>query len=662
MSNEENNKHLPAITGDAESLEKEESSNGTLELILKSLKEQATAQRLAFEMAPNENNQGEFSSLYTAKTRLTPDHILKGITGPGGDELLNQILQARSNVIGSFGRPRTDRFSVGFEFVPMNADDDKLDDPNKSEEVKEQIHLAKEVLWNCGYKGLEEDFPPNLSQTLKMITRDGLTFGRCAIEMIYIPDKANPGQKKPHSFRAVDAGTIYRIKPKAETQQDIRQQAIKLLQELKNEKIDPSKYEQDAYRWVQVVEGKPVQAFTAEELIVYNFYPVTNIDYSGYPLTPIDQALSAIITHINISLHNRLYFQNGRATRGMLVFNSDSMDETAAQKIRLQFHQTINNVNNSWRMPVFVVGQEEKVSWQQMDAGGRDAEFQFLMDNNSRIIMGAFQMSPDELPGYNHLSRGTNTQSLSESNNAYQLTASRDSGLRPLIYDIQDLLNTHIFPRFFHSLSKTHQLVLSGLDKDDPEKEATRLATDIPLHMTYNDVLKKVEKDVIPQNLGGEYPLNPQFQQVLEKYLSVGQIMESFFGIQGASTDPRFAWYRDPLWMQREQILIQQAQIAMQNQQIQQQMQQQQQMAQMQAQNPQPEDGEEPQQEDAQKTENLMFELMQKNIKSNHNTISQMILARHNEVAQKHAKAFEEDSKKAAEQIINTITKPKKKK
>jgi hypothetical protein len=633
--------------------------------ILKSLKDQQVAQRVAFEVDPS-NVQGvsSYGALYVQKTKLTPDWVIKALTGPGGDELLNQILQARSNVIASFGRPKSDRFSVGFEFLPINKSTEIDKDADKAAAVKDLIEKAKEIFWNCGYAGLKEDQTTNLSQFLKMIVRDGLRFGRCAIEVIHAVDPTSESGEKVHSFRPVDSGTIYRIKPKSETDQSVRNSAIKLLQELKNEKIDVTKYKKDEYKWVQVVDGKPIQAFSDKELIVYNFYPTTNVEYSGYPLTPIDQAISAIMTHINITLHNKLYFQHGRATRGMLVFNSESMDEMSAQKIRLQFNQTINTVHNSWRMPVFVVGETEKVTWQPIDQGGRDMEFQYLMDNNSRIIMGAFQMSPDELPGYNHLSRGTNTQALSESSNEWKMTASRDTGLRPLIYDIQDLFNTHLFPRFLPNLSESHQMIFSGLDKEDPEKESTRLQQDMNVHLTYNDILKKVEKDILPAAFGADFPLNPQFQQVVEKYMTFGEIQENFFGKKGAAQDPRNQWYANPMWMQQQQMLVQNAQIAMQNQ-----MQAQQMVAQ--AMNPQPQqdpnapqqegDGGEPTQKSEKDFYGEIFQKNMQNIQTNHNTISNMILARHSAITKKHSDDFQKQSKKAAEKLTAGLIKKKKK-
>jgi hypothetical protein len=78
---------------------------------------------------------------------------------------------------------------------------------------------------------------------------------------------------------------------------------------------------------VQVIDNKPVQAFTSKECLVHNFYPVTHVELDGYPLTPLDTIISAVTTHINITTHNKLYFQTGRATRGMLVIQSDDMDE-----------------------------------------------------------------------------------------------------------------------------------------------------------------------------------------------------------------------------------------------------------------------------------------------------------------------------------------------
>ena len=691
ISYKELKKYEDAQNGDEEAKAEIQRGNAVLEMISKSLSSQGQekAQRLAFEVDPDKNYSG-YASLYRAKTDLTPDHILKRITGPQGDELVCQILQARANIISSYGRPRTSRFSIGFDFEEMKSSA-KKDTEQDQNALQAQMDAARELLWNCGHEGLEEDYHPNLSQFLKMITRDGLTFGRFAVEYIWKTD-AKTGKKSVHSFRPVDSGTIYRVMPYAEHDQTTRTNALRILQKLKNEKFEIENYKKDEYRWAQVIQGVPRQGFTEEELVVYNMFPVTNVEYNGYPITPIDQAIHAITTHINITMHNKLYFQNGRAARGMLVFKSDSLDEGAIQKIRLQFHQSINSVQNSWRMPVFGIGTEDEVSWQSIDIQGRDAEFQYMTDNNARVILSAFLVSPEELPGYSHLARGTNSQALSESDNEWKLTAARDVGLRPLLYDIQDFLNTHVLAVFFPELAKTHQLVLTGLDKDSPEKEATRLQQDIGIHMTYDEVMDQVEKDRIGKELGGELPLNPQFQQILQGYFTVGEVLENFCGRKGAAADPRFNYYRDPFWFQWQQILLQKAQMAMQ---AQMQMQQQQQQAAMAAQGIQPpgqDDGqgggqEGPPEEDVSKMELLpviqmlpanakpeeirkveadnaarlkgwqqkSWESLQKRIKNNHNEISKMILARHSEITKKRMKEWEDESRQAVKKIGDTL-------
>jgi hypothetical protein len=131
--------------------------------------------------------------------------------------------------------------------------------------------------------------------------------------------------------------------------------------------------------------------------------------------------------------------------------------------IRQQFNASINNVNNAWRMPVFGVGADDEITWQPIDSGGRDMEFQYLSRHERRVILSAFQMSPEELPGWSYLSRGTNNQALSESNNEYQLEAARDVGIRPLlIKQFEDFLNQRILPLIDESLAKLCALKLVG--------------------------------------------------------------------------------------------------------------------------------------------------------------------------------------------------------
>lgn len=518
-------------------------------------------ERLAFESNPQQTNT--YAALYKSKLRLLPDVLLKRIAIQ--DSLVAAIVNARSAQIQAFGRPQPDRHSTGFVIDPKEGILDKMSEDEKKE-FQKRVERAEKLLVTCGHTSkVRPDAQLTFAQFLGMCARNAVVVGRIAVEVIW---GLNTETQKMefHSFRPIDAGTIYQAAPYKTAADAVRENARHLLEQLKNKDFEPEKFQADEYSWIQVVDGQPIQAFTSDECLVHNFYPVSDVELDGYPLTPIDTAIADITTHINITTHNKLYFQTGRAARGMLVIMSDDVDERVLQQIKQQFNASINSVSNAWRMPVFGVGKDDEISWQPIDTGSRDMEFQYLSDTNARVILSAFQMSPEELPGYAHLSRGTNNQALSESNNEYKLEAHRDVGIRPLISSFEDFVNGKLLPLLDPSLAKLCVVKFVGLDAETPEKESIRLQQDMPTHMTYDEVLQTVEKDPIGMDFGGSIPLNPAFQQLLDKYFTVGEILERFCGRKGASKDPNYAYPRDPFWFQFQQMQMQAQQMQQQAQ------------------------------------------------------------------------------------------------
>lgn len=529
-------------------LQKEEGTPSLSKSLLNQLNgSEHSIERLAFEADPALTNQ--FSSLYKAKQRLIPDHILKRIGIQ--DDLVASILGVRQNHVASFGRPREDRFDIGLVLEPKKGVLDRVDNEQK-EELQKRIDQTIERLITCGEtKGWNDQERMSLTQFLYLSTRNALLVGRTATEIVHVV--GIDGERKFHSFRPIDAGTIYKAVPQKEAGDSVRREARVLLEQIKNKRLEPEKFQADEYTWVQVIDGRPVQAFTSDECIVQNFYPVTDVELDGYPVTPLDTAIAAVTTHINITTHNKLYFQSGRATRGMLIIKSDDVDAQVVSHVRQQFNAAINSVNNSWRMPVFGIGTEDDMVWSPIDSGARDMEFQYLSDMNARVILSAFQMSPEELPGWSYLSRGTNSQALSEGSNEYRLEAARDVGIRPLLKHFEDFLNTHILPLLDPMVAKLAVIKLMGLDADTAEKESIRYQQDQLLHMTYDELLTGVDKEPVGRAMGGDFPLNPNYQTILDKFYTVGQIKEFWFGEKDASKDPKWAYVRDEFWMQWQQ-------------------------------------------------------------------------------------------------------------
>lgn len=391
--------------------------------------------RLAFQVNPDYT---QYQVIYQAKPRGIPEWLLKRISHQ--DDLVATIVRTRANQVRAFGVPRPDRFDTGFVIEAKEGVLNKLDNQQKAA-LDKRIEKARDLLLTCGsQEGVAIKDRQSFSDFLDLITQSAVVVGRIAVEKIR--DRAG----RVHSFRSVDAGTIMPATPYQTAGDSVRKQALALLARLRGEaegelaaKLNQDSWSADKYSWVQVLEGSKVkQVFTDDQLLVTNFYPVPDVEMCGHPITPLDNVISAVTTHVNITQYNKVYFQSGRAARGALIFKSEDADYEALKAMQAHFQANINSAANAWRMPVIVIGKEDEIDWQQMDQQGqRDAEFQYLTDSVARTIMSAFQISPDELTAWSYLGRSTGSQTLSECLDP-EMRVFTDVGLVPLSFVIGD--------------------------------------------------------------------------------------------------------------------------------------------------------------------------------------------------------------------------------
>lgn len=509
-----------------------------------------TVPRIAFTEDPV--TKDNYFGLFKNKRRLLPDWTIKRIRQE--DHLVASILRARGNTMSMFGRIRKDRFDIGIE-CNIKSEYEEVITPDQRIKIQERQDKALSTLMSCGYnEGVSNEDRMLLSEFFYTSAVNGLSFGRFATEVIH--EDNEEGEKTFHRFRPVDAGTIMRAVRQGEYADDVRRSSIRLLETSYNSKIDPSTALAGTYNWIQVVDNIPRQAFTQDEMLVCNLYPSTDIEHNGYPVTPLDTIIQGVTTHISIESYNRLYFANGRATKGMMVIKSDEIDQATIEGIKQQFNASINSVGNSFRTPIFGVSSEDDVQWLPMNTQKKDGEFQFLYDSVARNILAAFGMSPDELPGYGHLSKGTNQQSLSEANNEYKLTAARDTGIRPLILKFQDFINQQLFPLVDPELSQICTITLSGLDADTRQDEALRLQQDMPIHMTMDEVLDHVDKPGVGSHLAGNVDFNERYQVIVDKYLETGHYMGHKID-PAFMVDPILKYRRDGFWFQQLEMMMQ---------------------------------------------------------------------------------------------------------
>lgn len=542
---------------EANNLIKSEDGNG-LTYAIKQAMGSATKKnvpRIAFTEQPMDTDT--YAGVFKTKRKLLPDSILKLIRTQ--NHLIASILRARANTISMFGHIKSDRFDIGVS-VNIKPEFESYIKPDQMVKIRNRIERFKKILINCGYTdGLKENEKMSLSEFFYLQTTDGISLGRFATEIIYDHSQGNKDDisMKFHRFRPVDVGTIYKTVKKGESAANLRQSGIKLLEMMTSQKIKREAFEADEYSYVQVIDGIPKQAFSSEELIVYNLYPSNDIDHNGYPVTPIETAINAITTHLSIDAYNKLYFQNGRAAKGMLVIRSEEIDQNTINILKQEFMASINNVGNAFRVPIFGIGKEDDVNWMPMVSSAGDGEFAFLYDAVARNILSSFSISPDELPGFGHLSRGTNSQALSESSNEFKLTAARDTGLRPLILAFQSFLNEKLFPIIDSELAQICTIQLSGLDAQSREQESIRLQQDMPIHMDYDQVLSDVDKQPIGERMAGKVPFNERYQVIVDKYIQVSDVISHYIGDPTALIDPTLRYKRDAFWVQMMQLLMQ---------------------------------------------------------------------------------------------------------
>jgi len=504
--------------------------------------------------------QANFLGLFKPRIRLLPPELIKTIRIT--DHLVAAILRTRGNIMKLYGHLKKDRFDVGLE-IEIKPEILKVLTPEQYGKVTERIKRLEKLLLNCGHdEGLEQQDRMTLADFMSIQTINGLSFASHGTEIIYDrsgePDSR--GNYPFHRFRPVDIATIYRAVRRGEqVGSNLRELALKALEAMEGHHfdIDICKLREDKYAWLQVIEMQPKQAFTHDEMLVYNLFPSTDIEHNGYPVSPLDTCVNCVTTHISIEAYWKTYFSNGKSAKGMLVIKSDEVDQQMLDAIKMQFNASINSVSNAFRTPIFGIAKEDDVQWTSTQDKLENGEFNFTYDQVARNILSAFGVSPDEIPGYGHLSKGTNSQTLSESNNEFKMTAARDSGLRPLILSWQTWFNQRLLPIIDNELSQMVEVRLSGLDSQSKEQESARLQQDSALFHTYDSLLAEVDEDGPGKAFGGEVPFNERYRQVLDFYSKVGEVRSKFFGDPAGLIDPLLQFQRDPFSLQYLQLLMQ---------------------------------------------------------------------------------------------------------
>lgn len=348
------------------------------------------APSLAFSESPF--STANYEGLYKYRKGLLPPEIIKQVRV--SDHLIAAILRTRGAQAAQFGTLREDRFSRGLELA-IRPEFYKILTPEQNAKILERMKRAESLLLNCGHnEGLEDQDKMSLADFLDQSTRNGCSFGWFTTEIIY--DRSAPadaeGNYPFHRFRPRDSGSIFRaVRKGVELDNGLREEAIRLMQELNAQEvsINMEALRNDEYAWVQVADHRPRAAFTHKEMLVCNLYPSTDLEHNGYPVTPLDTIVNSVTTHIAIDTYKKLFFQNGRASKGAFIIKADSLDQPAMEAIKREFDASINNVSNSFRTPLLGLAPNEDAEWVSFQNEGLSDGFEYMYDQIARNILSA---------------------------------------------------------------------------------------------------------------------------------------------------------------------------------------------------------------------------------------------------------------------------------
>lgn len=457
----------------------------------------------------------------------------RGLIGPDvmknmarKDSVIMSIIRTRLSQVSMFTKPQRDRYSPGFVIrrkapLEMSREDKKkLMDPELSQEERlkikyeadkrlmeqqkkdeEECSRGLDFILHCGQKPDEVDTTRtrwSFDKFVKLITQDRLIYNYCGIERIFTKDGS-----KLHHFYPVSSGTIRFVSERSRElfKDQLRKEAIQ-------RGDDPAKYENfGEYKYVQVVRGRIVAAWTEKEFIYEAGMPTVDPEDQGYAPGELELLITLITSHLYAEAHNRNYFTQGIGTKGILHIKGDNISRSQLEAFKRQWLSQVNNTKNAFRPPI--IGMADEVRWVQLAQSNKDMEYDNWMHYLIRLICAVYQIDPAEI---NFDVSKINTSTLNESSNETRIKSSRDKGLRPLLDYIEYIMNTEILPFWDRSWAETYEFSFVGLDAETRQQEADRITKEVQTYKTFNEARIEMGKEPIE---GGDIIGNAQYAQAL---------------------------------------------------------------------------------------------------------------------------------------------------
>lgn len=479
---------------------------------------------------PENDQQG-----YKEKQGLVGNNVLKNMARK--DSIIISIINTKLAQIHPFTQYQKDKYSPGWIIVPDKqadiSEEDKLSlaNPELEDEARdklqyeldkkrldlknkqnEDIEKIKAFVQNCGMPAEETDTTHrrwDLPKYVAAITYDRLVYFYSATELI--PTK---GGNKVHHFYPVCAGTIkYVSEESAAAQLNTYKDLIADRQAKFEKRFDAKK----PFKYVQVVRGRKVAAFTEDELIYEAPMPTTDPEDNGYAMGELEMLIQIVTAHLYAEAHNRNFFTQGLGTKGILHIKGDNISRGQLEAFKRQWFNQVINTRNAFRPPI--IGMAEDVKWVELAQSNKDMEFDNWMNYLIKVACAIYQIDPSEI----NFDISKTERGLQEANNEEKLKASKDKGLRPLLDYVENILNNHILMYWDKNLAKKYKFKFVGFDAESRKAEQERLAKETSVWKTINEA--RIEMGY-PPIADGDIVGNAIYSQFMAQKLQQKQMDE----------------------------------------------------------------------------------------------------------------------------------------
>ena len=402
--------------------------------------------------------------------------------------IINLCILNVQKKIKPFLKPSTNRNIRGF--VVKKIGEDVIKAAGQKSKEREQI---ERFLLNTGTeKSYDRD---NFTRWGLKFVRDALEIDQNATEIGY----TRAG--KPFSFWAVDGATIEKVLPDQDNPYSIKH--------------------------IQIINAIPT-AYYPEGTLIFDYQnPRTDVNFSFYGYSVVEQAIDLITSCINAFTYNAGFFTENKLPRGMLLLDGNANQETVEQMEDYIADIMSGSVTNQWRVPIIPAGngkdgEANSIKWISLTGTNKEMEFQNWLDFLTSAIVSLFGCSMEELGLHS-----SKSQAMFERNTTPEIEASKSLILGDMLSYMQQYINQIVEKAF-----PGYEIEFVGYERDDPKQILDLTKGELESYKTLNEVRKEKGLKPIDADWADKCPANPQLVQMYQSSQMDGGGMEDIEGAE----------------------------------------------------------------------------------------------------------------------------------